>query len=222
MRNDLPTRRRSERPKAHWIGTTNYLAPQREVPTSEYPAPYWVYTFGVAGILIGAPSDVDVSMANIKAVDEGKDSMQAFAKKYSWDRMIRTRFMPREFMRMIAKTGYSYAVANMGYNSFRPLVIDAILDSNANVSHFVGQNQKWEMPIDRIENGAHRLRIEISRTAKNQPWRVIVHVRLFSLFGTPTYHAVVGEIESPEKYNAIVEKLTNRDDVDIAVLRKGH
>src|SRR5262249_48090078 len=153
------------------------------------------------------PSDVDVSTANIRAIIESQDSIRAFAKKYSWDRMIRTRFMPREFMRMIAKIGYSYAVAVMGYDSFRPLVIDAILDSNANVSHFVGQNQKWEKPIDPIENGAHRLRIDIRRTAKNQPWRVIVLVRLFSLFGTPTYHAVVGEIESPEKYRAISDKL---------------
>ncbi len=109
-------------------------------------------------------------------------------------------------MRMVAKIGYGYAIAELGYGSFRPLILGAILKEDGNPSYLVGQNEKTEPPEP---GAAHILRVKDQSKLGKKPI-ITSEVRLFSTFQTPTYHVIVGEIDSPEQHIAIIEKLNNR------------
>jgi hypothetical protein len=58
----------------------------------------------------------------------------------------RRRVVPTSdtFMRSLAKIGYAYAVALLGYGSFTPLVTPYILGKSKTGCHWVGGN--WDVP----------------------------------------------------------------------------
>jgi hypothetical protein len=100
------------------------------------------------------------------------------------------KIRPIDPARMIAKIAYSYAVGELGYGSFRPLVTDLILGKTETLSYWVGG--EWEIPPP-------------TNTAFDLGWNkhvrdatgveyVVVSVRLFSFFETPIYHVVVGDV----------------------------
>lgn len=218
MRNRLPTRRKNERPK---LRTINTIGPDgkhapKEVPVDEFPAPYWVYTFGNCGILLGSQPDIDVAQSfwNMKTI-HNHEELVAFEKKYGWDNTAKMKFMPYEFMRMIAKAGYSYAVGMMGFGSFKPTVAHAILNPKANISYFVGMNEIYE-PM--VQNEMHQLKI-VTKVAPARTTLISVEVRLFASVGTPTYHVIVGEFENRAQEFITLKKLQEREHVEFSVPR---
>lgn len=217
MRNRMPTRRKSERPKLRTINSIDQsgnIVP-KDIPVDEFPAPLWIYNFGQCGILLGSQPDTDVTLSTMNTI-HNHDELVAFADKHNWDKTTSTRFMPNDFMRMIAKIGYSYSVALMGLGSFKPIVIDAIIDPKANISYFVGMNETYE-PM--IKGGWHDLKI-VTKGAPGRPTLLSVNVRLFSSAGTPTYHVIVGEFEHLAQEYATLHKLRERKDVEFADQKK--
>jgi hypothetical protein len=208
VRNRLPTRRKRDRPN---IKTINAVTPEGvkkiEVPSVEFPAVYWVYTFGTCGFLLSAPPGLDVSNSNLATIHNNEE-LAAFTNKYNWDKTISAKFMPNEFRRMIAKIGYCTAVAIAGLENFKPLIIDAILNPAANISYFVGQEQKYK-PI--VEGGWHETALTVMHAPDGRMF-LFANVRLFSSAGTPTYHVLVGEIEGAEQHARMAEKFRDRGD----------
>lgn len=97
------------------------------------------------------------------------------------------KIQPVAFAKQIAKIAHAYAVAELGLNAFRPLATELILGKTDTLSQWVGG--EWEIPPP--SDALFDLRLEkISSKGKNF---LLVHVRLFSFFGTPQYHVVVGE-----------------------------
>jgi hypothetical protein len=205
MHRNMRTRRKKERPEAKEIGTENGPA---SISWREYAAPLWIYEMGLSGFYLDAPPDLDVSIVTLSSIHDGA-KLQELQTKYKWDSRIQFRFAPGEFMRMLAKIGYTYAVAELGYGSFRPIVLDAILKTGVNVSHFVGQNQTKDAPDPTYK---HLLRIKDQSSPGRKPI-VVSEVKLFASFQTPTYHIIVGEIDTPEQHVAIKQKLQNRQAV---------
>jgi HNH endonuclease len=213
MRHNLPSRRKKDRPKFRTIGT---LGPdgqvsKKDVPVEEFPAPYWVYTFGQCGILLGSQPDTDVSLWTMKTIHDTQ-AMDAFIEKYNWDRTLNFKVMPYHFMRMIAKIAHSFAVALIGYNCFKPIILGPILNEKANVSYFVGMNEKQE-PFG-LTHG-HEVKIVFQGRISGTTL-IIVHVRLFPFAETPTYHAVVGEFVDIQQESLAIEKLEKTKDVQLA------
>ena len=208
MRNRLPSRRMKDRPKFRTINTEDG---PKQIPVEEFPIPLWVYNFALCGILLGSAPDTDVTMSTMSTIHNHEETM-AFIEKYKWDRTVTHKYMPYEFMRMIAKAGYSYAVAQMGFGNFTPIVREAILNPNTNISYFVGMNSQLE-PM--IENGWHTIQLS-TKVAPGAKTLICANVRLFSSAGTPTYHAIVGEFESLAQETATMQESRKRGNVKLA------
>jgi len=91
------------------------------------------------------------------------------------------------FMQMLAKIAHSFAVAEGGFHSFRPLLRDLIVGSSQTASYWVGGNGDPK-PAD--TGGLHRL--ELKRELRLGTEYVVCYVRLFANFGAPEYRVVVG------------------------------
>ena len=213
MRHNLPSRRKRDRPKFKTINTINSDDPisKKDVPVEDFPAPYWTYNFGMCGIFLGSQPDTDVLQWTPKVIFS-KPDLDEFIKKYNWDGKMNLRIMPYDFMRMIAKIAYSYSVAIFGIDGFRPLILPPILSNKANVSYFVGMNEKQE-PYG--EKHDHEIGIVIQGRIRGTTL-IVVHVRLFPFAETPTYHAVVGEFVDLSQESIAIEKISKNKDIKLA------
>ena len=213
MSRGLQTRHKKERPSHRIIGTIDQHGntSQKSISVRDYPAPYWVYTFGNCGIYLGTHPDTNVTLGNLKTIHDNT-ALTAFAAEHNWDRKLQFRYMPNEFMRMIAKIGYSFATAVVGYSGFRPLILGSIMNSEANPSYFVGMNEIQE-PSGLNHN--HELKLLIQGRLAGTTL-LIVHARLFPYAETPTYHAVVGEFVDGTQEQIAINKIIKLKDVQFS------
>jgi hypothetical protein len=87
------------------------------LPASEYPTELFLYKFKTAGALFGAPPNVDtLEWVPVGICD--RDEMAAFEKRHGGQFTTRTKMVPIEFGRMLAKIGHSFAVAHLGLHAF--------------------------------------------------------------------------------------------------------
>ncbi len=216
MRHGMQTRRKKERPTHRVIGIIDQHgnASQKSVFVKDFPAPMWVYTFGKCGILLGTQPETNVLLGSIKTIHDDI-ALNAFAAEHGWDRKLVFKYMPNEFMRMIAKIGYSFATALLGFSGFKPLVLEAILDSQANPSYFVGMNEE-QKPYG--VNYNHELELLIQGRPIGSTL-IIAQIRLFPFDETPTYHAVVGEFVDIAQEQIAIEKTLKHKDIQLARTR---
>lgn len=91
-----------------------------------------------------------------------------------------------EFCQMLAKIAYSYAVGELGYNSFEPYLIPNILNAElANCDSYIGSLENDETPSGALHE------LSLGNSMNNN--LIVVRVRLLSKLGTPTYFVVVGK-----------------------------
>ena len=90
-------------------------------------------------------------------------------------------------MQMLAKIAHSFAVAEWGFHSFRPLLLDLIVGASQTASYWVGGGDH-DKPAD--QGGLHRL--ELKRELRLGTEYVVCYVRLFANFGAPEYRIVAG------------------------------
>ncbi|HBG28146.1 MAG: hypothetical protein A2Y10_06650 [Planctomycetes bacterium GWF2_41_51] len=92
----------------------------------------------------------------------------------------------QEFCQLLAKIGHSFAVAELGYGNFKPLLLGLIVDKElSNCANFIGS-------LD-IDEKASRNIHELSIYEDHQRNYIIVRMRFLAILGTPTYHVVVGQ-----------------------------
>lgn len=90
-----------------------------------------------------------------------------------------------EFCQMLAKIAYSYAVAELGYESFESYLLPGILKAElSDCDSYIGSLEKDEPPSALLH--------ELALGKSMQSNQVIVRIRLLSKLGTPTYFVVVG------------------------------
>jgi hypothetical protein len=88
---------------------------------------------------------------------------------------------------MLAKIAHSYAVAEWGFRSFRPFLLDLILGRSQTASYWVGGDMTVTAPDP---NGLHRLQLKREIILGTE--YVIAYITLFCFFGSPEYRIVVG------------------------------
>lgn len=213
MRHKVQTRHPKKRPTHITIGTllSDGTTGTTKVPVTEHPTMLFVYKFEEPSIIRGlSPAIEDFKWLPISIFS--KQELDDFVIKYQWDRKTMIRAVPVEFARMLAKIAYSYAVAELGLNSFRPLpmTLDTILCRTNNVSYSVGGD--WKIPAPDPE-GFHRLRMGF-RVESNRVL-VTVEIRLFPAFETPQYRVVVGDFdfENVQHVKMFAEKTDNADEI---------
>jgi hypothetical protein len=186
IRMGLPTRNPDDRP----IELTLFLSDgkgqneQRKIPAHEFP-------FVIPGLLLPPPGILTGEKRHNKIVGESwigfaDDSIKKIYEETGKGVRVAT-FSNLIFSRMLAKIAHSYAVAEWGFHSFRPVLLDLILGRTDTIAYWVGGNGPIK-PAD--PTGLHRL--ELRREMLLGTEYVVCHIRLFCNFGAPEYRVVVG------------------------------
>jgi hypothetical protein len=197
-RRGFPTRHKKQRKeKTHVIvgcvdGTT------MKVPLREYSCPVMLYKFGEARILSGLPYGTDHLRWTASILTDHETEMAMQEKYPQWNKRHRLKTQPHEFARLLAKIGYSYATAELGYGAFTPLVTDLIRGTSDD--YFLHVGGSWDMPAA-VPGGDHLMNISMQFTSPTRAL-VILAIRLFSAMETPNYHAVVGAIDLTDSAHA--------------------
>jgi hypothetical protein len=185
IRLNLPTRRPEGRPTELQITLIdeNKRTTERTVPASEFPLIIPGLLLPPPGILSGEkPHDKMVGKFWMLRENETADKYLRPGRGYRAG-----TFNNHIFMQMLAKIAHSFAVAEWGFHSFRPLLRDLIVGSSQTASYWVGGTGDPQ-PAD--TGGLHRL--ELKRELRLGTEYVVCCVRLFANFGAPEYRIVVG------------------------------
>ncbi|MET4016296.1 hypothetical protein [Bradyrhizobium sp. S3.2.12] len=184
IRLNLPTRRPEERPSEMQIVLIDgNKTIERTIPASEFPLTIPGLLLPPPGILTGdKPHDRMVGKFWMIRENETADKYLKPGGGYRAG-----TFNNHIFMQMLAKIAHSFAVAEWGFHSFRPLLRDLIIGPLQTASYWVGGNGDPK-PAD--AGGLHRL--ELKRELRLGTEYIVCYIRLFANFGAPEYRIVVG------------------------------
>lgn len=193
---DLPSRRKKERPST--LPLKVKYKPEDEwteipVNQNEYPFlvtfPYFSMPDLLTGIVTKGNRGAVTNRFWIRGAstsyvfDEHVKSLKEKLKVYGI--MPESKAHIEEFCQMLAKIGYSYAIAELGYGKFEPLLLGHIVDKElSNCADFIGSFDKEEYPSKNLH--------ELSLYQDNSN-HIFVRIRLLARLGTPTYYVVVGK-----------------------------
>lgn len=207
-RHGIQTRRPKERP-THFEYSTS-VGP-RLVKATDHPTELFIYKFYEPNAYHRMPRDFDTSTKHWVPVSICSDhELKTFMQAHNWDGRITFVPRPYEYAQLLAKIGYSFAVANFGLDAFKPYVTDLILGRETNFSFCVGGD--WEVPPPQPDGG-HVM--TFSYREQDGGLLVSTHIRLFASCGTPQYHVAVGKAESREQIRTLMDKLRDAKEVKI-------
>lgn len=214
MRHKVQTRHKNERPDLIAVRVLQPDGNEREVliPPEEYPNQQFYYIYREAGLLRGIPSNLVSPEWRVGSAASMND-LVAFEKKHGGKFAFVQRFYPVEFARLIAKIGYCYAVGTLGLGAFTPLVVDLILGRTEHFAPLIGSTWGFLGPLQIA--ATHTLSFG-GRTINDRTF-IIVNVRLFAITNSPSYHVVVGEVESPEQYDSLMKDVFNDEAIEAAL-----
>ena len=187
---NLPTRRKKERPSSFALKYVHADGSQEivDVPLKHYP-------INVVSLRLPPPEILR---------PPGMSSMADIWVKSLIHKSVRTRMRPgtrvdlvtaeiQTLARLYAKIAHSYAIAEWGYGTFTPLVVDQILNKRCRPFRYVGGSMQMPPP----ERGVlHKL--ESARELVGEREFLVVYVRLFCDMGSPRQTIVVGEFSRPQ------------------------
>lgn len=186
IRLNLPTRRPEERPSELTLVLSDKTTPveERIVPANEFP-------LVIPGLILPPPGILTGEKPHDRLVGEfwighGDNKTNEIMQQTGRGIRIGT-FNNHIFSQMLAKIAHSYAVAEWGFHSFRPMLRDLIIGNSQTAQYWVGGNSPIK-PAD--HTGLHRL--ELKREMLLGTEYVICYIRLFCNFGAPEYRVVVG------------------------------
>lgn len=184
----MRTRRPKERPKVFPLWTGEFQR-KRLVPLVDHPHYLSLPEFEPADILFGLLRDDKKFREH--TIWHYKLNPQAHAKHLRagtyW-----TEFSVHinAFAEMLAKIGHAWAVAEHGFNGFKPLLPDMIAGRSRHRLRFVGAKMTRTL-LGPGERGLHVLRSQWWPTPFGM--RLVVEIQLFAELEAPVYHVVVGE-----------------------------
>ena len=188
-----PTNKPKERPKTFKLRKVRHenngqfaSTETLDIPSKEYPISLVSLRLHPPGILAGRPATTNL---------EG-DIWLRYAKS-DWERFgfgdqeghYMAPINPEVFCRMFARIAHAYATAEYGYGNFRPYLRKFIRERNHTPNFWVGGN--WDVAPP--EPGVLHF-IAKDEIQKGEKRLIVVHLRLFAFFGTPSYQIVVGEL----------------------------
>jgi len=154
------------------------------VSVSDLPTAYLALKLNPPGILVGnAPSKAIDGEIWIKQ-SGGENALRLVSRRR--EGLHLASIHPLTFGRFLAKVAHSYAVADLGFGSFRPLLLDLIQGKSEAVSYLVGG--ATEVPP--AEDNTFVLRAGWG-TIRDMTY-AIVELRLYAELATPQYLVVVG------------------------------
>jgi hypothetical protein len=154
------------------------------VSVSDLPTSYLTLKLEPPGILVGkAPSGVIDGEIWMKQ-SGGESALRLVSRRR--EGLHLASIQPVTFGRFLAKVAHSYAVADLGFESFRPLLLELIQGKSEAVSYLVGG--ATEVPP--ADENTFVLRTGWGTIGDTT--YAIVELRLYAELATPLYHVVVG------------------------------
>lgn len=178
----LRTRRNKNRPKVLPLFCDDPFPRKVMVEVQDYPAILMFLTMSPAGILGGPQGLHQISLHSLHM------DINLISRKYGIKKFGPPRIDTWVLCRMLAKIAHSYAVAELGRDSFSPYLVEYIISKEtiAPLYEYIGGIPEALQPsLDLHEIGIHH--------DAQRPHLVIVRVRLFAKYGGPTYLIVAGE-----------------------------
>ncbi|MGA2841709.1 MAG: HNH endonuclease [Steroidobacteraceae bacterium] len=202
IKRGFPSRKRKNKRDAQktQVTLTRQDGRPMRIGVADYSCPVPLYKFKEARIFSGAPRGDDNFHWTMDILTSHDDEMAMQTKFPEWNRQHAIMAQPYQFARLLAKIGFSYAVAEYGLAGFTPLVTDPILGRSDGYFDTVGGSLDVQ---DAIAGGDHLTTIKILVRDGNRAL-LIVDIRLFSQIRTPSYHVVVGEIDFDNPAHASV------------------
>ncbi|CCB67452.1 hypothetical protein [Hyphomicrobium sp. MC1] len=157
------------------------------IEADEYPTVYYAYSFPPPGLLVGRGRQDELTFEAWCLID--RERMKKFAPGDKQGMRIGPS-STRPFCQMLAKIAHSYAVAELGYDSFEhsltPFIRGFQFDGEP---QWIGGCPAGETaPNTRL----HEIGWEV--VAIGGTFYATVVVRLFCFLGTPSYQIVVGKL----------------------------
>lgn len=172
------------------------------VPYKEYPGGFVFYYMPQAGSLYDFPADVDLShMWQLKVITDD-ERLKDFEQKYPKRTTMKFRHVPESFGCFIAKIGYCQALTLLSPEDFEPVCLPYIMGKEKNVSYIVGQNPAVDLPVSDLGYVLNSI-YQGTKFKGN----IISEVRLLANNHTPTYHVVVGSVETEERVSNVLKKM---------------
>lgn len=189
----LPTRRPKDRPKSLSIeieGPNGFESV--ELPIAEYPAVLQLPLLPPPRFLTGQPARNGVDLCGLETIAFGNDPKEvARTLKATIFRYTETDYALSDFVRLLAKIGYSFIVSQVGMFEFDEFpVLPLILGKTDDGSHWVG-SAVFETLSENV-GALVALRAE-ERVAVGDPsQRVLVaQIKLFAASGATGFEVVV-------------------------------
>lgn len=186
IRLGLPTRRPEDRPKELTLVLSEKTTPveERRIPAQEFP-------LVIPGLILPPPGILTRDKPHDRLVGEfwiGHGDNKAREIMELTGRGVRLgTFNNHIFSQMLAKIAHSYAIAEWGFYSFKPPVLDLIIGNSQTAGYWVGGNGPVKPAYP---DALHRL--ELKREMLLGTEYVVAYIRLFCNFGAPEYRVVVG------------------------------
>jgi hypothetical protein len=158
-----------------------------------FPLVFIAYKFPFPGIVIGRDPNFDAKVEII-----GRISEEEFRKVAPNDREG-FRIAPvnvEAYCRMLAKIAHAYAVAELGFDAFRPVLANFIRGQPLRqLWHWIGSDTVMPAAQAALQSTLHDIQWLVPTI--NGRTYVMVSLRLFSFIGSPRYHIIVGELTRP-------------------------
>jgi hypothetical protein len=188
----MPTRRPKERPKTLPVRFNDADDSQiHQVPVDHHPGYLFSFDLDPPQILYGLTDFNTVQTGRLVMRNVNTDTAERL-QRLGPKVVLPAGFDVPTYARLLAKTAHAYAVAQCGIASFRPLLLDVILQDEArNIPRFVGGRVGMVPGTDR-----HRFSVEWQRVElRPVGWReyLVVSMSLFTDLDMPSYDVVVGK-----------------------------
>ncbi len=184
----FPTKRPHQRPKGFTVGLDGADA---SVLAGGYPGLLISFAFPLPGILAGAaPGEEFGGGIALAMLPQFGERLNALGGPPRGRRKVEFRgFGDAESLgRVLAKTAHAYAVAELGMDAFKPLLIDIILGRpSLHIGQYVGSGV-GDHPLG---NDLHEIAFADPALGDNR--YVVVKVQLFANHKMPVNYVVVGE-----------------------------
>ena len=155
-----------------------------DLPAEDYPTMLFMVKAGPPGLLVGRPREVaSFEGAWIKPLNLIGKALNNYGIQSAASPVMDTL----RYSQMLAKIAHSYAVAELGSDSFNALLPEFILNGSGWPYHLVGGEQNETPP----SNALHELGLEYREGSDGR--YLVAHIRLFANLGAPNYLVVVGE-----------------------------
>lgn len=153
-------------------------------PIEDAPILYPAVVLPPPGIFTGADHQA-LPEVTVSAVLLNRGSISEAADGH---RVYMGKFRPSDTLRQLLKIAYGYAVGTLGPGAFRPMVQELILGKSEHFGYLLGCLSESDPPNDKM------VFLEQGYAELGSVRYVIVKIRIYGQLPTPTYCAVVGEI----------------------------